>query len=325
VSQATVHDIPRGDSIAATRAVQLQQRDFRCMFWMSSRNDMVSSDAGLADGCGAGVVGFVFFVKLADIEETHMFTSNPFAELSAFLPPVFMQVYVVLMVLAVVIGTLIDMLHKGSARYFLRDWRNKRAAARRRLGFWKTAWLALQTLLYEVAAAGELHACSVARQLSHVLMFYGFLAYLIATVVMVFGYPTADVPTPAVWPVLWNLGALALLIGGGWFFLFLRVNVAFEGASRWRLVRADLFILSLLASAALALIWEIVQAAGNLRATQIVFGLYLFATAVLFLGVPWSKFAHMFYKPAAALQKRVEEADGSSKLPPPADVNHIVR
>ena len=34
----------------------------------------------------------------------------------------------------------------------------------------------------------------------------------------------------------------------------------------------------------------------------------------------WSKFAHMFYKPAAAYQRRLAEADGSRDgLPPPAD------
>jgi len=35
------------------------------------------------------------------------------------------------------------------------------------------------------------------------------------------------------------------------------------------------------------------------------------ATTVLFAGVPWSKFAHMFFKPAAAFQKRLTKADGS--------------
>jgi len=32
---------------------------------------------------------------------------------------------------------------------------------------------------------------------------------------------------------------------------------------------------------------------------------------MLFAGVYWSKFAHMFFKPAAAFQKRVTKADGS--------------
>ena len=51
-----------------------------------------------------------------------------------------------------------------------------------------------------------------------------------------------------------------------------------------------------------------------------VFGLQVVATTVLFGSVPWSKFAHMFFKPAAALQNRVAEANGSrSNLPPPAE------
>jgi hypothetical protein len=52
--------------------------------------------------------------------------------------------------------------------------------------------------------------------------------------------------------------------------------------------------------------------------------MYLMATTVLFGSVPWSKFSHMFFKPAAALQKRVENANGSrSNLPEPADKPEI--
>ncbi|MYJ52799.1 MAG: adenylyl-sulfate reductase, partial [Gammaproteobacteria bacterium] len=40
----------------------------------------------------------------------------------------------------------------------------------------------------------------------------------------------------------------------------------------------------------------------------------------LFGGVPWSKFAHMFFKPAAAFEKRISEANGSwNNLPAPSD------
>ena len=250
-----------------------------------------------------------------------MFTSNPFAELVAFLSPLFMQVYIVLMAFAVAIGTLADMLHKGSARFFLRQRKKSRAAATKPLGIADHASLAIRTLLKEVATSGEF--CNPKRRLSHLLMFYGFLLYLVSTVVLVFGSPTPA--TPALWPALWNIGALMVLAGGYWFFFFLRVNVAYEGHSPFRLMRADLFIVSLLASVSFALIWEIVQAAGNLTATQIVFGIYVFFTTVLFLGVPWSKFAHMFYKPAAAYQKRVETANGSTDLPLPSDTSHIAR
>jgi len=84
-------------------------------------------------------------------------------------------------------------------------------------------------------------------------------------------------------------------------------------------MRADLFVLSLLASATLGLIWAFLQATGSAGAIAF-FGLYLLATTVLFGSVPWSKFAHMFFKPAAAFEKRVSWATGSrSNLPAPAD------
>ena len=48
--------------------------------------------------------------------------------------------------------------------------------------------------------------------------------------------------------------------------------------------------------------------------------LFIISNLVLFGGVYWSKFAHMFYKPGAAIQKNLAEADGSrDNLPPPAD------
>lgn len=252
-----------------------------------------------------------------------MFTSNPFADLAVFLPPLVMQAYIVLMIFAVAMGTLFDMLHKSSAKFFVRQWKKSKAAAKRRLSGAETASLAARTLMKEVATSGEF--CNPMRRISHLLMFYGFLTYLITTIVMIFGYPTPATPAPPILPVLWNIGALMILVGGYWFFFFLRVNVAHEGNSPFRLMRADLFIVSLLAGVTLALVWEIVQTADNLTATKIAFGLYIFFTTVLFVSVPWSKFAHMFYKPAAAFQKRVEEADGSSNLPRPADVNNIAR
>jgi hypothetical protein len=52
----------------------------------------------------------------------------------------------------------------------------------------------------------------------------------------------------------------------------------------------------------------------------VLLALYLLATTVLFGSIPWSKFSHIFFKPAAAFQKRVEQANGSrSNLPAPAD------
>ena len=251
-----------------------------------------------------------------------MFTNNPFAALTDVLPSPVMQVYIVLMMLAVVIGTLLDVYHKGSAKFFARRTEESEARAQRRLSGGETVSLAIATIA-EGAVSGEF--CKWPRRFSHLLTMYGFLLYVITTVVMIFAYP-AGAPTPAILPTLWTIGALMILAGGLWFFFFLRVNVAHDGASPFHLGRADLFIGSLLMSVTFALAWHFIQTTyGYALSTWVVFGVYIFFTTLLFVSVPWSKFAHMFFKPAVAFQRRVEEANGSSDLPSPAAVNHIVR
>ncbi len=102
-------------------------------------------------------------------------------------------------------------------------------------------------------------------------------------------------------------------LGGYWFWFFIRVDVAAEGSSPFRLMRADLFIISLVLSATFGLIWAWLQHAGQHGLGLVFLGLYLIATTVLFGGIPWSKFSHMFFKPAAAFEKRVSKANGSAQ------------
>ena len=246
-----------------------------------------------------------------------MLTVNPFAELSVSIPPAFMRTYIVIAVLLVAGGTLFDMIHKKSAKYFFNDWNKAKSSSTRQVSSGEMVSLAVQTAVVDGLMSGEF--CNARRRTAHLLTMYGFLAYVISTIVMVFGYSTPLTPSPAIWPLLWHIGGLLVCIGGYWFWFFIRVDVAAEGNSPFRMVRADLFIVSLVLSVTLGLIWSFVQAKGG-SWSALLFGLYLVATTVLFGSVPWSKFSHMFYKPAAALQKRIAEADGSrSNLPAPAD------
>ncbi len=184
------------------------------------------------------------------------------------------------------------------------------------------ATLAIQTAVVEGLSSGEF--CSVQRRISHLLTMYGFLIYVVTTAVLVFAYPTPATPAPIVLPVFWYIGALMVCIGGYWFWFSIRVDVVAEGNSPFRLVRADLFIVSLLASVTLGLIWAFLQASGSTIWARMFLGLYLIATTVLFGSIPWSKFSHMFFKPAAAYQKRVEQANGSRRnLPARADAPEI--
>ena len=247
-----------------------------------------------------------------------MFTTNPFAELSASISPAIMQTYVVIMILLVAGGTLFDVWHKKSAKYFFNNWRNANDRGTQQVGGGEMVSLAVQTAVVEGLTSAEF--CNPHRRVAHLLTMYGFLAYVITTAIMVFGYPTPASPTPAILPTLWTIGILMICGGGYWFWFFIRVDVAAEGNSPFRVVRADLFILSLLASATLGLIWALVQLTGSAAWTNVFLALYLIATTVLFGSIPWSKFSHMFFKPAAAFQKRVANANGSrNNLPAPAD------
>ena len=245
-----------------------------------------------------------------------MFTNNPFAALTDVLPANVMQIYVVLMVLAVFAGTLFDIIHKGSAKYFFQNWRRSKEKGPQGAGGGDMVSIAIRTGMVDVLASGEF--CNARRRVAHLLTMYGFVLYVVTTACMVFGYATPATPTPSILPLLWWIGGLMICVGGYWFWFFIRVDVAAEGNSPLRLMRADLFILSLLASVTLGLIWAWLQASASSWA-NVLFGLYIIATTVLFGSVPWSKFAHMFFKPAAAFEKRVSYANGSrSNLPAPS-------
>src|SRR2546428_6759141 len=153
-----------------------------------------------------------------------MFTSNPFAELSASIPPAVMQAYVLIMIVLVAAGTLFDIVHKGSARYFFDNWRKSNS---KQLDGGELASIAIRTAVVDVLASGEF--CNARRRVAHLLTMYGFVLHVISTVVMVFRYATPATPGPDVWPVLWWIGGLMICIGGYWFWFFIRADVAAEG------------------------------------------------------------------------------------------------
>ena len=241
-----------------------------------------------------------------------MFTSNLFAGLSASIPAAYMQGYVVLMILLVAGGTILDMLHKKSAQYFFENAKKAQKNAKRSVSGGENAAIAASVLMHEVLTSGEFN--NPRRRMSHLLTMYGFIIFVATTAIMIFCYPTAEKPTPTILPALWHIGAMMLATGGYWFWLFIRVDVYAEGLARFRIERADMFILSLMATSTFALIWS--YTGGGV---SIYFALFILSSTVLFGGVYWSKFAHMFFKPAAAHQKKVTRADGSRENLPPDD------
>ena len=242
-----------------------------------------------------------------------MFTTNPFFELSGFISPIAMQIYVIAMVLLVVGGTVLDMIHKKSAQYFFENSKKAQKNATRTVSAGEKASIAVKTVANEVLTSAEFQ--NPKRRASHLLMMYGFVLFVATTAIMIFGYVGPDATTPVILPLLWHLGALMLCIGGYWFWFFIRVDLFSDAKPWYRLARADLFIVSMLLTATFALIWSFLQSTGASAAT-LFFALFIGAATVLFGSVLWSKFAHMFFKPAAAFQKRMTKADGSMENPP---------
>ena len=249
-----------------------------------------------------------------------MFTTNPFFILAETVPPIVLQSFVIVMVALVIIGTLVDIIHKKNVKYFFENAKKAKLSATKSLSTGEKISVISKTIVSDIATTSELGVGK--RRVAHLLGMYGTILFWIASAVMIFCYTSNNSPTPNVWPMMWHVGAIMTVLGGSWFWFFLRVDVYSEAHPWYRIIKADLFVLALIASSLFGLIWSCLQSLDlNDRWDDKVFlVLYIISNFVLFGGVYWSKFAHMFYKPGASIQKNLAEADGSrDNLPPPAD------
>jgi hypothetical protein len=248
-----------------------------------------------------------------------MFDVNPFAQLSTLVSPSILQGYIVLMFIMVVVGTILDMLHKKSAQYFFQNAEKAKKNAKRTLSGGEKVSLAVATVANEVLTSGEF-ASRPSRRMSHLLTMYGFVAFVVATAVLIFNHPISA--SAGAWPLIWHIGAIMLCLGGYWFWFFIRVDVSSEGVKWYNFNgRGDIFIVSLITMATFALLWSATLAKGGIL-NMIFLVLFIASATILFSTVFWSKFAHMFFKPAAAYQKKLIKADGSyENLPELGDLS----
>ena len=172
-----------------------------------------------------------------------MLTHNPFADL---FPAALMQGYVILMVLLVLGSTIFDTIHKKSAKYFFQAAEKSKKSQTRSISGGEKTSIAVKTAVNEVMLSSEF--CNARRRIAHLLGMYGFVMFLITTIILIFSYPTSATPAPALVTGLWHIGALMVAVGGYWFWFFIRVDVAAEGNVWYKIMRADLFILALLAT-----------------------------------------------------------------------------
>jgi len=247
-----------------------------------------------------------------------MIYNNPFSGLSDLISPIAMQGFVIAMIGLVVIGTLLDIIHKKNVKYFFNNAKKAKKSAKVQLTNAQRTSVILKTIAHDIATTSELGRGK--RRIAHVLGMYGTIIFWLTSVLMIFSFPVAGTDTPSSLTIMWHVGGIMTCLGGYWFWFFLRVDVYSEAQPWYRIIKADLFVLALLACSTFGLAWSYTQYSEMVGLSYLFLILFIVSNLVLFGGVYWSKFAHMFYKPGAAIQKNLAEADGSrDNLPPPAD------
>ena len=247
-----------------------------------------------------------------------MLSNNPFAILAETISPLAMQYFIIAMILLIAVGTIIQMVHHKNLTYFFNNAKKAKLAATKELGIGEKTSIIAKTTVVDIGTTSELGFGK--RRLAHVLGMYGTILFWISSAVLVFCYTGGGKSNSETWSILWHAGAILTCLGGYWFWFFLRVDVLAEAHPWYRIIKADLFVLALLACATSGLAWSYTQSSGMVTLNYLFLVLFIVANLILFGGVYWSKFAHMFYKPGAAIQKNLAEADGSrDNLPPPAD------
>ena len=247
-----------------------------------------------------------------------MISINPFSTLAETVPSLAMQVFALVMVGLAAGGTILDIIHKKNVKYFFENAKKTKEYATKNLPAGKAAAIVAKTVASDVMTSSEF--CGVKRRVAHLLGMYGSIFLWVTTFILIFSYSAIGSTAPALVTQLWHLGALMTCVGGYWFWFTMRVDVAAEAHKWYRIVFADLFVLALVTSSTFALAWSFTQFSAMAGWSVLFFILYVVSNIILFGGVYWSKFAHMFYKPGAAIQKHLSAADGSyDHLPEPAD------
>ena len=150
-------------------------------------------------------------------------------------------------------------------------------------------------------------AFSLWRKRFHHFTFYGFMLCFAATSVATVYHYFLDLHAPydlmSLPVILGTLGGIGLLIGpAGLLYLNLRRNAAHGDATQKPMDRAFIVLLFLISASGLALL-----AYRDTSAMTLLLTIHLGFVMALFLTMPYSKFAHGFYRVAALLKNAIEK------------------
>ena len=174
-----------------------------------------------------------------------MFQTNPFSILSETIAPFAMQGFIISMIVLILLGTIVQMINHKNLTYFFNNAKKAKLSATKELGFGEKTSIIAKTAIVDIGTTSELGFGK--RRLAHVLGMYGTILFWISSAVLVFCYTGEDKTSSETWSILWHTGAILTCLGGYWFWFFLRVDVSAEAHPWYRIIKADLFVLALLA------------------------------------------------------------------------------
>ena len=85
-----------------------------------------------------------------------MFSTNPFSILSETVPLIGIQSFVVIMVALVILGTVLDMIHKKNVKYFFNNAKKAKKNAKRELGSGERIAVIAKTIIHDIGTTSEL-------------------------------------------------------------------------------------------------------------------------------------------------------------------------
>ena len=130
-----------------------------------------------------------------------MIAINPFSELSELIPSIAMQAFVVVMIILVVVGTLMDIIHKKNVKHFFDNAKKAKKSATKTVSAGKKASIILKTVASDVLTTSELAG---KRRMAHLLGMYGTIIFWVTSAIMIFNYSTPESVTPSsLGPSIW--------------------------------------------------------------------------------------------------------------------------
>ena len=85
-----------------------------------------------------------------------MLSVNPFAILADTVSPIYMQSFVVVMVILIIIGTLLDIIHKKNVKYFFENAKKAKLSATKTLSTGEKISVISKTIVSDIATTSEL-------------------------------------------------------------------------------------------------------------------------------------------------------------------------